>query len=329
MATFFLNLTMVDAQTFSPGFQSNLNNGWAHTTYVNTLTYAVDVNLGSQDSILRTVEARNFQSPFNWDFLGFDYVHGGNQVKNFLHPSYGGINADFHFRYFYTSDPDGSGPLQAGDEIYSHILFDVQLNQDPSLGLANMCICSPPFMLTFTADRLAYGYSNEYQYRVRMTATHSDGSTYVDEDWTGIGSHLYQINLIQVFPQPGDICVVLELLQSHNYNGQQDFTDYVVATTATETHCLYWQGLSTGVDEQDGSAASVEVQYALDQIKVMGVSANAVLRVHTATGQVVHTARASETVSTTGWTSGIYLIQVVDEATGLVETKRIFIGSGR
>lgn len=320
VAAFFLNLT-VNAQTFSPGFNDvTIQDGYGHVIRPLSNTHKVSVDdLGGEPGLIRTVERRTVQmfDPWVEDTTLFAIV--GLGVDSFdVHFPHNNLWWETRVRYRLMSDPNVI--------VFEKITTGIQAKPEPNPTITSLSRSGGLLTVGYTCARYSINspaYNAYLVFNIRMGGL----LVYADTVWinpagTGIfgGTRTFALYPLA----SGNLCVDLTVLYSHDGPGFSDFQWVEVGQSPQGLNCSFWPGLSTGVDEQDGSAA-VEVQYAFDQIKVVGAPTSAVVRVHTATGQIVHTARASEAVSTTSWVPGIYLVQVA----GLVETKRIFIGSGR
>ena len=143
-------------------------------------------------------------------------------------------------------------------------------------------------------------------------------STSINPVGSPIMTRPYQIYLFE----PAPLCVTARVRYSHDGPGYSDFTGVLVGTTAGN-NCVNWD-FNTGEAEKEETDISVTLIQ--NEIVVYGASTESFVSVFDLTGrQVVHESAPNVKINTYGWTSGVYMVNVVDKTAGTMTTKRLVV----
>lgn len=328
LKTFLLGLatlfaTIVVAQSVSPGYPltTDIHGGYGHTIFVESFTFKANVDLGGQFALYRTVEIDQFGSWSDYeqvDSLGQTISSDG--IDEFTVRSADIYFLRVHYRYLQNGDgysigddavtPIEVGPIQVKLPLGLAVTY-MEVNGaylDVQVETRRHVVPATPFDAELVLEVRNMDFGNVIWYD--STAINPVGSPFMTRS--------YQIYLFQ----PAPLCVTARVRYSHDGPGYSDFTGVLVGTTAGN-NCVNWDFNTGGAEEEKQEIVISLIQ---NEIVVSGAPVGSSVSVCDLTGrQIMSTALFTSRIGTESWTSGVYLVTVVDETSGRKVTKRLVI----
>lgn len=312
-AVFFFNCAR--AQSISPGFQSSYFGGYAHLIDGESITLDVDVDLDGQFGLLRTVETKEFGSWNDFTEIGWlsqpIYVSGDDEFT--VPISAQAVSWAVRVHYRYLQDPDGSGPLNIGDDAVVPLTLDpIQPKPDPDPEVVGMVINGPYLSVDVSSYR--HVSSTDFAAELVLEVRNTDIGAVVWYDSTAInpaGSVSFVRSYYIYLLYPGQVCVTARLRYSHNGPGYHDFQGVLVGET-DGNNCLPFNGIPTGISDEQGSEATVSVypNPATSQVTISGFAPDEPLIVFDPTGRTIRrVAPGTTTMDVSGLAAGTYVLR--------------------
>lgn len=325
----FFSLNTSVAQSVSPGFQAvGIYNGFGHCILPESFTFKGDVDLGGQFALLRTVEVDYFGTWNNYQelsWLSSPITTSG--IDQFVVPLGTTLSSWVRVHYRYLQDPDGMGPLNAGDDAILPIeIGPIQAKPETEIEITDMDIFGPYLYVDVYTNRYVEplpGGNPFDAHLVLEVRNQSIGGAVVwyDSSWvnpagTPFMTKSYTIYLLA----PGEICVTARMRYSHDGPGYSDFTGELVGAT-TGNNCEWY--ISTTVSDVATEVCYIKNVYG--EMTIVGAPSTASAFVYSVEGKEVGSFSASEAYQTTDLTPGVYIIRVQGDA-GVLAIKKVYIG---
>lgn len=299
VAIFMVWVHFLNAQPSLEGdAYSTQHDHFGHYIFPMSFTVMANIDMGDEVSLYRTIDIQvdQFLQPWN-ELSEMNQLINSSGSDHFTVPlpSGGGWNLKLHYRY--TSDPDGSGPLNAGDDaVPPKIISSLQaVNLETTISL--MEIYEPYLDVGVTTNRYDGGVEYYAVLVLEVLNTTTGVMThYIETDVNPAGTWQFtkMYNDLYLF-DPGVYCVTARYVYSHLWAGLSDFEDVEIDATSGE-NCLPYNTDFTGVET---------ISFASGWITVREVVKTVVTDL---SGREVASYQGNMRFDTTKWPDGIYVV---------------------
>lgn len=284
---------------------STQHDHFGHHIFPMSFTVMANIDMGNEVSLYRTIDIQVNLPLQPWNELSEInqlITSSGSDHFTVPLPLGGGWGWNLKLHYRYTSDPDGSGPLNAGDDAVPPKIISSLQSVNLETIISSMEIYGPYLDVEVTTNRYDGGVEYYAVLVLEVLNTTTGVMThYIQTDVNPAGTWQFTktYNDLYLF-EPGVYCVTARYIYSHLWAGLSDFENDEIDATSGE-NCLPYNMDFTGVET---------ISFASGWITVHEVVKTVVTDL---SGREVASYQGNTRFDTTEWPDGIYVVTTTTE----------------